>query len=82
MSTSITLTRKEQLRAARALLGWSQETLAAQSGVSVPTIKRLEPGSGKLASRLDTVERLQRALEGAGVVFSDGDGPGVTLVQR
>ena len=31
-----------QIKAARALLGWSQETLAKASGVSIPTVKRLE----------------------------------------
>jgi transcriptional regulator with XRE-family HTH domain len=67
------------LRAARALLAWSQERLAAESGVSLPTIKRLEPGEGALATTVATLERLQRALEDAGVEFTNGGGAGVRL---
>ncbi len=37
-----------QIKAARALLGWSQEQLAAVSGVSIPTVKRLEAADGPL----------------------------------
>lgn len=62
---------REQLRAARALLGWSQEDLAAVSGVSAPTIKRLEPGAGPMATREDTLEKLRIALEGAGITFPE-----------
>lgn len=63
------------------MLGWSQERLALESGVSVPTIKRLEPGDDPLRVRLDTIEKLQRALESAGVIFvaENGEGPGVRL---
>jgi transcriptional regulator with XRE-family HTH domain len=75
---------KSQLRAARALLSWSQERLAEASGVSAPTIKRLEPGEGPLEARVDTMMKLQRALEAAGVVFvvENGDGPGVRLRKK
>lgn len=70
---------RPQLRAARALLGWSQERLAEASGVSVPTIKRLEPGDGLLQTRVETQEKLRAALEAAGVAFTNGDEPGVRL---
>ena len=70
-----------QIKAARALLDWSQERLAAKSGVSIPTVKRLEAKVGSLAGRPDTAEKLVAALEGAGVIFveENGEGPGVRL---
>jgi transcriptional regulator with XRE-family HTH domain len=68
---------RSQLRAARALFEWSQERLAEASGVSLPTIKRLEPGEGPLTERCDIAEKLRRALEVAGVAFTNGDAPGV-----
>ena len=71
----------QQVKAARALVGWSQERLAIASGVSVPTIKRLEAVDGPLGGRNATGERLIAALEAAGVIFIDenGEGPGVRL---
>lgn len=77
------LTTKQQLRGARAMLGWTQRTLAEKSGVSLPTIKRLETEEGELAVRFDTLRKLQAALESAGVEFIDenGGGPGVRLMR-
>ena len=74
----------EQLRAARALLQWDQKTLAAESKVSIATIKRLEPSTGPLKANQVTVEALRRALEAAGVEFisENGGGPGVRLTRR
>lgn len=72
-----------QIKAARALLDWSQSDLAAASGVSEPTIKRLESASGELGGRSDTTEKIVAALEAAGVIFiTTGDvaqGTGVTI---
>ncbi len=70
-----------QLKAARALIGWSQPDLAERSGVSVPTIARLETGDGQLGGRASTAERLRTALEASGIIFIDenGEGPGVRL---
>lgn len=76
---TISIMQKSQLRAARAMLGWSQERLAEASGVSLPTIKRLEPGEGPLSTKVDTMDKLQRALEAAGVEFTNGGQPGVRL---
>ncbi|MDP4024006.1 helix-turn-helix transcriptional regulator [Methylobacterium sp. NEAU 140] len=73
---------RSQLRAARALLGWSQERLAEASGVSVPTIKRLEPGEGVVRTRVQTLMKLRSALEAAGIAFTDGDEPGVRRVRK
>ena len=72
----------EQLRAARALLDWSQDQLAEKSGVGVATVRRLEGQSGKLRTYSETLWKLQTALEEAGVIFipeAVGLGPGVRL---
>ncbi|QEL21730.1 helix-turn-helix transcriptional regulator [Bosea sp. F3-2] len=75
------MTTVPQLRAARALLGWSQDDLAAQSGVSKPTIARLELGTGELAGYASTRDKVTGALEAAGVIFvpENGEGAGVRL---
>ncbi|MCB5176421.1 helix-turn-helix domain-containing protein [Microvirga lenta] len=71
----------EQVRAARALLRWEQKDLAAASGVSLPTIKRLEAKPGVLNAHGPTLGALSRALEAAGVqiIPENGGGPGVRL---
>jgi predicted transcriptional regulator len=71
-----------QIKAARALLGWSQDDLAARSGVSQPTIKRLEAQGGDLGGRAETGEKLRRALEKAGIEFTNGDALGVRLKRK
>ena len=73
-----------QVKAARALLAWSQEQLAAAADVSIPTIKRLEAQDGPLGGRNETGSRIRLALEAAGVEFIDenGGGPGVRLRHR
>jgi predicted transcriptional regulator len=67
-----------QLKAARELVAWSQEELARKSGVSLPTIQRLEAEGGNLGGRPSTGEKIVAALEKAGVEFLD-DGQGVRL---
>jgi hypothetical protein len=47
--------------------------------VSVPTVKRLEAADGLLGGREETGIKLRRALEGAGIEFTNGDQPGVRL---
>ena len=66
----------EMIRAARALLRWEQEQLASASGVSLPTIKRLETSPGSLGAHDSTVSALRHALEAAGVQFIPGNGGG------
>lgn len=72
----------EQVRAARALLRWEQRDLAEASGVSLPSIKRLETRPGVLAAQERTIVELRKALEKAGVEFiaKNGGGPGVRLL--
>ena len=71
----------EQVRAARALLRWEQRGLAEASGVSLPSVKRLETQPGALAAQERTIAELRNALEKAGVEFiaENGGGPGVRL---
>ncbi len=76
-SLSIT---SELIRASRALLRWSQGELARASGISLPTIKRLEAMPGILAAHSSTVAALRRALESAGIEFTDSNGPGLRLI--
>jgi len=73
-----------QIKAARALLDWSQEQLAAAAEISVPTIKRLEAQGGPLGGRSETGAKIRFALERAGIEFIDenGGGPGVRLRDR
>jgi transcriptional regulator with XRE-family HTH domain len=71
-----------QVRAARILLGLSQQDLADRASVSLGTIKRIEAARFELAGTAQTMARIQQALESAGIVFIDQDaqaGPGVRL---
>jgi predicted transcriptional regulator len=75
----------EQVKAARYLLGWDQRNLSKMSGVSLPTIGRLESQPGPLTAYESTVSAIRSALENAGVEFlADGEasatgGAGVRL---
>jgi predicted transcriptional regulator len=51
-----------QVKAARALLDWSQTELANAAGVSVPTVKRLEAEDGYLGGRSETARRIREAV--------------------
>jgi transcriptional regulator with XRE-family HTH domain len=62
-----------QLRAARALLGIDQRRLAELSGLSVPTIQRMEASETMIRGNVDSLMKLIRALELAGIELV-GDG--------
>jgi predicted transcriptional regulator len=68
-----------QIRAARALLGWSQQQLADKAIVSLNAVARLEKGI--VDSRVSTVLAIQKALAKAGIEFLSADekGEGVRL---
>ena len=76
-----------QLRAARALLAIDQKTLAEQSGVSLPTIQRMEASDGVVRGTVETLTKVIEALNRAGVELigddarSDAGGRGVRLRQ-
>ena len=70
-----------QSRAARALLGWTQETLADKARVSLTALKRLESENG-LEVYESTRDEVRRALEANGIVFLNSDqGEGVMFVR-
>ena len=56
-----------QMRAARALLGIDQRQLAEASGLSVPTIQRMEASDGVIRGNVDSLMKLIGALDAAGV---------------
>jgi transcriptional regulator with XRE-family HTH domain len=56
-----------QLRAARALLGIDQRTLADLAGLSVPTIQRMESSEGVIRGNVDSLTKLVGALDAAGI---------------
>ena len=63
-----------QIRAARALLGWSQGKLARAAGVGLTTLQRIEQNEGVVKGNFSTVLKLQKALEHAGIHFTDDEG--------
>jgi transcriptional regulator with XRE-family HTH domain len=69
-----------QIKAARALLEWSQSELAAAASVSVQRIRRLEMGAGQAVGRVDDAP-IVAALQSEGVEFiaDNGGGRGVRL---
>ncbi|GAA3923290.1 helix-turn-helix domain-containing protein [Luteimonas lutimaris] len=56
-----------QMRAARALIGIDQRTLARLSGVSLPTIQRMEASAGNVRGIVDSLTKVVAALDAAGV---------------
>ena len=77
-----------QLKAARALVGMEQKALAQASGVSLPTIQRMEASNGTVRGVIESLTKVMAALEGAGIEFinegapSPGGGRGVRLRRR
>jgi transcriptional regulator with XRE-family HTH domain len=77
-----------QLRAARALLGIDQVTLADLAGLSLPTIQRMETSGGLIRGNVDSLTRVVQALDAMGVELlgegsaSAGEGRGVRLRER
>ena len=76
-----------QLRAARALLGIDQRRLAELSGLSLPTIQRMEASDGVIRGNVDSLTKLIAALNAAGIELlsdhaaSTASGRGVRLKQ-
>jgi transcriptional regulator with XRE-family HTH domain len=74
-----------QLRAARALAGLDQRSLAEAAGLSVPTIQRMEASEGVIRGNVDSLMKLITALDAAGIALinegaeSLGGGRGVRL---
>jgi transcriptional regulator with XRE-family HTH domain len=74
-----------QLRAVRALLGIDQRRLADLSGLSVPTIQRMEASEDVIRGNVDSLMKLVSAIDAAGIeligegAVSQGSGRGVRL---
>jgi transcriptional regulator with XRE-family HTH domain len=74
-----------QMRAARALAGIDQKTLAERAGVSLPTIQRMEASDGVVRGNVDSLMKLVDALTAGGIELigegatSSGGGRGVRL---
>ena len=70
-----------QLKMARAAVGWGVRELAKKAGVTANTVTRIENGAD---AKQSTMDRLQHALETAGIEFiqENGGGPGVRLRKR
>ncbi len=71
-----------QMRAARALAGIDQRQLATRSGVSLPTIRRMETSDGTVRGNVDSLVKVVEALGAAGVELigeDDRGGRGVRL---
>lgn len=75
----------QQMRAARALLGIDQRRLAELAGLSLPTIQRMEASDGQVRGVVDTLVKVIKAIETAGIELlgenapSSGLGRGVRL---
>ena len=67
------------MKAARALLEWNQQKLATHSGVSLPTIRRMELSADRVGGRAKSIYAVLDAFERAGIEFLNGDAPGVRL---
>jgi hypothetical protein len=72
-----------QCRAARGLLDWSQQQLAAIAHVDIATVQHFEVNV-ECSSLGDASDRLRRAFEDAGIIFiaEDGEGAGLRLKKR
>jgi transcriptional regulator with XRE-family HTH domain len=71
-----------EIRAARGLLGWTQVELAEAACVGIATVRRLEAAGAEIRGSVETVWKIQSALEAAGIEFisaEGGKGPGVRL---
>jgi DNA-binding XRE family transcriptional regulator len=73
-----------QIRAARALLGWSQSKLAGAAGVGLATLQRIEQSDGVVKGNFATVLKIQKTLEDAGICFTDDEAGeiGVRLLRK
>lgn len=71
------------IKAGRDLAGWSQADLAERSGLSLPTIQRMEnPQFGPMRSSGANLEKLRQAFGSAGVTFSESEGRDCVCLER
>jgi transcriptional regulator with XRE-family HTH domain len=60
-----------EIRAARALLNWSQGKLAKNAGISMSSVQRIESQNGIPDARTRTLLRFERCFQAAGITFSN-----------
>ena len=72
-----------QLRAARALLGWSASDLAKRAGVHETTVQRMEHRDGQTRGTVATLEKVMNAFEAESIEFlNEHNCQGVRLRQQ
>jgi len=71
-----------QVRAARALLGWSQRELSKKSKVAFGTIQRMESFDEPIGSRTKTLAKVVAVFEKAGIEFLNSESPGLRLRKK
>ena len=74
----------EQIRASRGALGWSAEELANHSEIARRTLVAIERANGVPSANTLTLQKIQSALESAGIEFigTANDGPGIRIHSR
>ena len=72
----------QQIKAARALLGWAQQDLAVKTGIAISTIRRIEGLNGPICANFGTISNIRRVFEEAGVKFEGDPCPGVNLGRK
>jgi transcriptional regulator with XRE-family HTH domain len=71
-----------QIKAGRALLGWSRKDLAERTGVTADTVKVVEQDVVTLEALAATRTRLCSTLEAEGIAFLNGGSMGVQIVPK
>ena len=71
----------QQIKAARALLGWGQSELAKRANIAISTVRRLEGLNGPLAAHFETVTAIRSTFEEAGIEMFGPLSPGVRLIR-
>jgi transcriptional regulator with XRE-family HTH domain len=71
-----------QVRAARALLGWTAKELARKANIGISTVQRIENAAGPPNVQVANLASIQATLEAAGIEFTNGDAPGIRMRAR
>jgi len=70
---------RPQVRAVRALLGWTAKDLAQKANVGISTVQRVENAEGTPNVHASNLASIQSALQSAGIEFTNGDAPGIRM---
>ena len=72
----------DQIRAARALLGWSAQRLAEESGLNISTVQRLERATEKVRGNVRTLKKVVTAFESSGIEFLNENGIEGVIIRK